>query len=302
MGTPDFAVASLKKLVDEGCNIVAVITAPDKKSGRGQRVHKSAVKLYAEENNLAVLQPTNLKSPEFIKELKSFKADLQVVVAFRMLPIVVWDMPPRGTINLHASLLPAYRGAAPINWAIINGEDETGVSTFFLEHEIDTGQIILQEKCPIHPDDNAGDLHDRLMELGAEVLYKTVEQIENGSTTSSRQDFKGNEPKAPKIFKEDCQINWSDKGKRIYDFIRGLSPYPGAYTMLDGKICKIFKARFIIKSQLEQAGKVNIEDGRFQVFVPDGIIEIEVLQLAGKKRMPAEAFLNGYTVKSEKLG
>src|SRR5471030_1888958 len=243
MGTPEFAVASLDALVKAGLEVVGVITAPDKPAGRGQKLSESAVKQYAVANGLKVLQPEKLKNPEFLEELKSLKADLQVVVAFRMLPEVVWNMPPRGTLNLHASLLPQYRGAAPINWAIINGEKESGVTTFFLKHEIDTGDILFTEKVTLNGHETAGELHDRLMNKGAGLLVKTVKGVESGRYSEHPQSqlIEGAELKhAPKIFKEDCLIDWNNTAENIYNKIRGLSPSPTAYTVFNDKILKIF--------------------------------------------------------------
>ena len=245
MGTPHFAVASLDALVKAGCNIVAVITAPDKPAGRGKKLSESAVKQYAVENGIKVLQPEKLKNPEFLEELRSLKADLQVVVAFRMLPEVVWNMPARGTINLHASLLPQYRGAAPINWVLINGEKESGVTTFFLKHEIDTGDILFTEKVTLSGRETAGELHDRLMHKGAGLLVKTVKGVESGRYNEHPQSAlaEGVELKhAPKIFKEDCLIDWNQSAESIYNKIRGLSPSPTAYTLLNDKVLKIYRA------------------------------------------------------------
>src|ERR1700761_1179920 len=239
MGTPEFAVASLDALIQAGCEVVAVITAPDKPAGRGQKLNESAVKKYAVINNIKVLQPEKLRDPEFLQELQALKADLQVVVAFRMLPEVVWSMPPKGTINLHASLLPQYRGAAPINWVLINGEKESGVTTFFLKQEIDTGDILFTEKITLTGHETAGELHDRLMYKGDGLLVKTVKAVESGRFTENPQHqlAAGIELKhAPKIFKEDCKIDWHQPAEKIYNLIRGLSPYPTAYTHLNDKI------------------------------------------------------------------
>ena len=241
MGTPEFAVPSLQILIENKFNIVAVITAPDRPQGRGQKLTASPVKQCALDNNIPVLQPTNLKAHDFLEELKSYDANLQIVVAFRMLPEVVWAMPSLGTFNLHASLLPQYRGAAPINWAIINGETETGVTTFFLKHEIDTGSIIFQEKEPIHVDDNVGTLYERLMLKGAALVLKTVKAIEKGDYPSIPQESSAETKHAPKIFKDTCEINWNQASKKIIDFVRGLSPYPSAWTKINGKTYKIFK-------------------------------------------------------------
>jgi methionyl-tRNA formyltransferase len=241
MGTPEFAVASLDALVQAGCNIVAVITAPDKPAGRGMKLQESAVKKYAVEKGLPLLQPEKLKNPQFLETLRNLRADLQVVVAFRMLPEVVWNMPPMGTINVHGSLLPKYRGAAPINWAIINGEKETGVTTFKLQHEIDTGNILLQQRLPIGEEETAGELHDRMKVAGAELLVKTVQGLADGTLKEIPQSDVNDVPHAPKIFTETCQINWNKTVEEIHNLIRGLSPYPGAFTTLHGKTLKIYR-------------------------------------------------------------
>lgn len=296
MGTPDFAVASLEALLNAGENVVAVITAPDKPAGRGQKMQSSAVKTFAVAHNIPVLQPLKLRDPDFLNELKSFAADLQVVVAFRMLPEVVWDMPPKGTINLHASLLPQYRGAAPINHAIINGEKVTGVSTFFLTHEIDTGNIIFREEVDILPEDTAGDLHDRLMKTGAQLLVKTVKAIEDENYAETPQNLDDTSLKqAPKIFKEDCNINWNQSTQKVNDLIRGLSPYPTAYTTLHNKVLKIFKATPENAEVSEIPGSIISDEKTFIKFAcTDGYIKIEDLQIQGKKRMKTEDFLRGY--------
>src|SRR6185295_14348671 len=249
IGTPEFAVPSLEILVESEFNVVAVITAPDKPQGRGQKLTSSPVKECAVKYSIPVLQPTNLKSPEFITELKSYNATLQVVVAFRMLPEVVWAMPSLGTFNLHASLLPQYRGAAPINWAIINGEKETGATTFFLKHEIDTGSIIYQEKENISDDDNVGALYERLMNKGASLVLKTVKAIETGNVPSQAQDESQKLKHAPKIFKETCEISWNQPTEIIRNFVRGLSPYPAAWTRLNGKVFKLFEVQSIVDSR-----------------------------------------------------
>ena len=303
MGTPEFAVESLRALVEGGYSVAGVVTMPDKPTGKHQSVlQASAVKQYAVSQNLPVLQPEKLKDPEFIEQLRTWNADLQIVVAFRMLPEVVWDMPRLGTFNLHASLLPQYRGAAPINWAIINGEKETGVTTFFLTHEIDTGQIIFREKIPIADTDNAGDIHDRLMHLGARVVVQTVNAIMDNAVHPIPQSelMTGEELKpAPKIFKETCCIQWDQPTKTVYDFIRGLSPYPGAWTELttsqgDTLSLKIFEAEKIVRSHDLSPGSIVL-DGRRQLDVStaDGFIRVKNLQLAGKKRMGVGDFLRG---------
>jgi methionyl-tRNA formyltransferase len=297
MGTPEFAVASLDALIAAGANIVGVVTAPDKPAGRGQKVSESAVKQYAVAHNLTVLQPEKLKNEGFLTELKALNADLQVVVAFRMLPEVVWNMPPKGTINLHASLLPQYRGAAPINWVLINGERESGVTTFFLKHEIDTGDILFTEKVTLTGMETAGELHDRLMYKGAGLLVKTVKAVESGRYTENPQSHlaEGAELKhAPKIFKEDCQIDWNQPAKKIHDLIRGLSPYPTAYTFLQEKLLKVFRAEYELAETGEKPGEF-LSDGKtyFKAAAMDGFILFKEIQLEGKKRMGIEEFLRG---------
>ena len=295
MGTPEFAVPSLQILVENGFNVVAVITAPDKPKGRGQKLATSPVKDYAVSQNIPVLQPTNLKSPEFIEELRSYKANLQIVVAFRMLPEVVWDMPEIGTFNLHASLLPQYRGAAPINWAIINGEKETGVTTFFLKHEIDTGNIIFQEKEPIEEDDNVGDLYERLMAKGANLVLKTVKAIQQGDYPQLPQDESGEIKHAPKIFKETCEIDWKKSSEEVYNFIRGLSPYPAAWTTINGVQFKIYdteKLDFAVAG--ENPGDYSTDNKTYLHIQTGGkALAIKELQMQGKKRMKIEDFLRG---------
>jgi methionyl-tRNA formyltransferase len=299
MGTPDFAVASLKKLVENNCEVVAVITAPDKPSGRGLLLSETPVKKYALSQGISVLQPEKLKNPEFLAQLQSYQADLQIVVAFRMLPQVVWAMPPKGTFNLHASLLPQYRGAAPINWAVMNGETETGVTTFFLQQEIDTGNIIFSEKTKIDDNDNAGEVHDRLMEIGANLVLKTVKAIEANDYPQIPQNLITTLKSAPKIFKETCEINWHQAAEKIRNFIRGLSPYPTAWTTLQGKNCKIY-ASSINFQLLEQNPTTAIgnfvSDGKTYLAFrcEDSFLEINELQLEGKKRMMIEEFLRGF--------
>lgn len=295
MGTPDFAVASLKKLFDNNYNIVGVITAPDKQAGRGLQFSESAVKKFALAHDLKILQPPKLKDAVFIEELKALQTDVQIVVAFRMLPEVVWNMPPLGTINVHASLLPKYRGAAPINWAIINGEKETGITTFKLQHQIDTGNILLQEKIEIKQDENAGELHDKLKELGADVLLKTLQLLTAGTLVEKPQELQNhNEFHAPKIFTETCVINWHQPVHKIYDLIRGLSPYPTAFTTLKDKQLKIFKCS---KEEIAPGKPGEFEtDGKtyLKFAATDGFILITELQLEGKKRMTVTEFLRGY--------
>jgi methionyl-tRNA formyltransferase len=296
-GTPDFAVASLKALVDAGANIVAVVTAPDKPAGRGRQLQASAVKQYAMDKGLPVLQPERMKAPEFLDGLKSLKPDLQVVVAFRMMPEVVWNMPPMGTINVHGSLLPQYRGAAPINRAIMNGETETGVTTFKLKHEIDTGDILLQQKVPILPADNAGTLHDKLMEAGANLLVTTVKGLAAGTLKEIPQDEVAVEriKHAPKIFKEDTKIDWHKTVAEINNFIRGLSPYPAAYTMLDDKVVKIYSAHYETTVTGAASGTHQSDGTTYLRFAAvDGWVYIDELQLEGKKRMGVAEFLRGY--------
>ena len=295
MGTPEFAVASLEALLDNGSNIVGVITAPDKPKGRGRQLMTSAVKDYAVGKNLKILQPTNLKSEAFLFDLKKLRADLQIVVAFRMLPEVVWAMPPKGTFNLHGSLLPQYRGAAPINWAIINGEKETGVTTFFLQHEIDTGNIILQEKEPISLNDHAGSLYKRLMLLGAQTVVKTVQLIKQGNVETKKQQETGTLKSAPKLFKETCEINWNQASPDVYNFIRGLSPYPAAWSILNGNTFKIFDSKMSDKTLA--AGKVESDNKTYiRIGCNNGSLLINELQLQGKKRMKAEDFLRGNNI------
>lgn len=303
MGTPEFAVASLDKLVSNNYQVIAVITSPDKPAGRGQKLQMSPVKEYALKKGLRVLQPTNLKSAEFLEELKALKANLQIVVAFRMLPETVWNMPELGTYNLHASLLPKYRGAAPINWCIINGDNETGVTTFKLSHEIDTGLMLLQEKVNIGDEMTAGELHDKLMELGSAVMMKTVELIMNAYKTNSSLPFvKQNEEHvthAPKLFKDTCRINWNKSANEIYNLIRGLSPYPAAFTQFkdsngNNLAIKIYRCR-IVNNIKAEAGKL-LTDNKTHIHIEcsDGTIELLELQLQGKRKMNVREFLNGY--------
>ncbi|MEG1617189.1 MAG: methionyl-tRNA formyltransferase [Bacteroidales bacterium] len=306
MGTPDFAVESLKALVEGGYNVVGVITMPDKPAGRGHKLQYSAVKEYALSQNLPLLQPEKLKDPEFIEALRAWNADLQIVVAFRMLPEVVWDMPRFGTFNLHASLLPQYRGAAPINWAVINGDKETGATTFFLTHEIDTGKIIQQEKIAIGADENVGSVHDRLMEMGGKLVTKTVDAILEGKVDAIDQSafFKDESElkAAPKIFKDTCHIDWNKDVDSVYNLIRGMSPYPAAWSELiapDGQATgvKIFESEKINEGHTLTPGSIRT-DGKsnLDVAVIDGFIRIKSIQLAGKKRMDAQSLLNGYKI------
>ncbi|TFF35392.1 methionyl-tRNA formyltransferase [Mucilaginibacter psychrotolerans] len=297
MGTPQFAVASLDALITAGCEVVAVVTAPDKPAGRGKKISESAVKQYAVEKGLKVLQPEKLKNPDFLKELEALHADLQVVVAFRMLPEVVWNMPPKGTINLHASLLPQYRGAAPINWAIINGEKESGVTTFFLTHDIDTGHILFTEKVTLKGTETAGHLHDWLMNKGAGLLVKTVKGIESGRYSQHPQDHftDGITLKhAPKIFKEDCLIDFNQPAQSVCNFIRGLSPSPTAYTTINDKALKIFYATpEITDTGLLPGAFITDNKTHLKFVTADGCVNVTDLQLEGKKRMETEEFLRG---------
>lgn len=296
-GTPEFAVASLRALVEAGANIVAVVTAPDKPAGRGKQLHASDVKKYAEEIGLTVLQPTNMKQDSFIEELRTLKADLQVVVAFRMMPEVVWAMPPMGTINVHGSLLPQYRGAAPINWAIINGEKETGVTTFKLRHEIDTGDILLQKKITIGKDDTVGKIYEELMNEGAKLLLETVKGLAAGVLEEKPQKEieEENLKTAPKIFKPDTKVDWSKRVVDIYNQIRGLSPYPCAYTELQNNWLKIYKAKYEEALHDEVLGSYKTDHKTFLKFAAkDGWVLIEEMQLEGKKRMDIASFLRGF--------
>nr|WP_276901372.1 methionyl-tRNA formyltransferase [Pedobacter kyonggii] len=294
MGTPDFAVASLDALVHANFDVVAVVTAPDKPAGRGQKLNESAVKKYAVEKGIPILQPEKLKNPEFIEKLRSYQADLQVVVAFRMLPEIVWNMPAKGTINLHGSLLPQYRGAAPINHAIINGEKESGVTTFFLKQEIDTGDIILSDSVPIADDETAGELHDKLMVVGANLLVKTLHAVEANNITEQPQLQNADLKHAPKIFKEDCKIDWNSPAQTIHNLIRGLSPYPTAFTLLNEKNLKVFKAEIEDKEPGIVAGGFLTDGKTYLKFAAkDGFIKLLDIQYEGKKRMLIEDFLRG---------
>jgi len=300
MGTPEFAVASLHKLVQAGCNIVGVVTAPDKPAGRGMQLQQSAVKKYAVEKGLNVLQPEKLKDPVFIETLRSLNASLQIVVAFRMLPEIVWNMPPKGTINVHGSLLPQYRGAAPINWAIINGEKYTGVTTFKLKHEIDTGDVLLSEKIDIGENETAGELHDKMKEVGAELLLRTIEGVANNSLKETPQNHIssiGHQTlkHAPKLSTETCKIDWNKTADEIHNLVRGLSPYPAAFTELENKKLKIYRSE-------KKTGKTSSTPGSFETdgrtylrfACNNGYINIIELQLEGKKKMGIEDFLRGY--------
>jgi methionyl-tRNA formyltransferase len=318
MGTPEFAVASLDALVKAGYNVVGVITAPDKPAGRGMKLTESAVKKYATEHDLFVLQPEKLKNPTFLKELIALRADLQIVVAFRMLPEAVWKMPTMGTVNVHGSLLPQYRGAAPINWAVINGEQETGVTTFKLKHEIDTGDILLQESFPIGEDETAGEVHDRMKEIGAQLLVRTVEGLVNGTLEEKPQsEFESGKWKvesgntapdsslithhsslrhAPKLFTDTCKIDFTKTVDEVHNLIRGLSPFPGAFTMFNEKMMKIYRSKKeITTNPPQQTGVVETDGKTFLKFAcSNGYIHVLELQLEGKKKMLVEDFLRGY--------
>jgi len=299
LGTPDFAVASLHALVENGFRVVAVVTAPDKPAGRGLKVSESAIKQYAVKKNIPVLQPVKLKDPVFLEELKSFHADVQIVVAFRMLPEVVWTMPPLGTINLHGSLLPQYRGAAPINRVIMNGESKTGVTTFKLQQEIDTGNILLTEEISIGSDETAGELHDRMKEIGALLVVKTIRGLMDGTLREKPQETL--DPSvlktAPKIFPTDCEIDWSHNVSQIHNQIRGLSPFPGAFTTLKEKTVKVFRSKPEIVGHDKLSGLMDTDGKTFLRFTASGgYIYLEEIQLEGKKRMNIAEFLRGYRV------
>lgn len=304
MGTPDFAVEILKKLLIHDHEVVGVITAPDKPSGRGRKLKQSAVKKFALENNLYLLQPSNLKSEEFISNLKYLNANLQVVVAFRMLPKIVWEMPKYGTFNLHASLLPLYRGAAPIHWAIINGENKTGVTTFFIDEKIDTGEIIFQKEIPIYDDEIVGDLHNRLMYLGADVVLETVRHIQKGlvKTQKQIQDDK-NIKMAPKLFPENCKINWNDNLDSIYNLIRGLNPFPGAWSKMKNNgvetTVKIYNVKKEKITHNDSIGSIIPSKKDIKVAVKDGYIFIDEIKIPGKKKLDATSLLNGFSFSSD---
>lgn len=303
MGTPDFAVGILDKIYNSQYEIAAVITAPDKPAGRGQKISVSAVKTYALEKNLPLLQPTNLKNEDFLAELASYNANLQIVVAFRMLPEVVWKMPKFGTFNLHASLLPNYRGAAPINWAIINGETETGVTTFFIDDKIDTGAMILSHKVTIDENENVGQLHDKLMHLGSNTVIETLELIENGKATTTIQTETADLKTAYKLNKDNCKIDWKKSGKEIYNHIRGLCPYPTAWTNFkDGENewnVKIYDVKFIEENHTYTIGAIITTKKEMKIAVENGFIQIESLQFPGKKKMLTHELLNGIQFSSE---
>lgn len=308
LGTPDFAVESLDRLVKGGYNVVAVVTMPDKPAGRGHHLFQSPVKEYAVAHNIPVLQPVKLKDPDFVSELQSFNANLFIVIAFRMLPEVVWQMPALGTFNLHASLLPRYRGAAPINHAVMNGDSETGVTTFFLKHEIDTGDILCQARIDIGPDENVGSVHDRLMVLGADLTVDTVEHILKGDLKPMpQQDVADVEPcPAPKIFKDDCRIDWTRTARQVHDFVRGLSPYPAAWCVLKADNTpeieiKVMETAVSAGADFGQPGAVAVVDGKMFVACGDGAVEIRQLRPAGKKMMDGPSYLRGARLVNPKM-
>jgi len=298
MGTPDFAVATLKTLVDNDHNIVGVITAPDKPAGRGRKLNESAIKQYAIANQLNVLQPTNLKDDAFVNQLKQLNANLQIVVAFRMLPKVVWQMPQYGTFNLHASLLPNYRGAAPINWAIINGETKTGVSTFFIDEKIDTGEMILQEETPIHSDETVGELHDRLMIIGSLLVLKTVDLISNGNVVTTPQPENTAIKTAYKLNKDNCKIDWNQSLDHIYNKVRGLNPYPTAWCLLKNNNqllnVKVYQVEKVSELHEFPIGKIIISKEEMKVSVNQGFIILKEIKLPGKRKMDVKSLLNGF--------
>lgn len=295
MGTPEFAVASLKALLDDKFNVAAVVTAPDKPAGRGLQLQMSAVKRFALEKGLKVIQPDKLKSPEFLEQLKEINPDLQIVVAFRMLPEIIWNLPAMGTINVHGSLLPKYRGAAPINWALINGEKETGVTTFKLKHEIDTGNILQQETILIDENETAGELHDVMMNVGANLLVKTINGLIKGTLKETPQPQIENAPHAPKIFSEQCKITWEQKVNSIHNIIRGLSPFPGAFTSFNNKMLKIYRSEKEFATPSVEPGQHITDKKTYLKFAGiDGYIHVKELQLEGKKKMKIDEFLRGY--------
>jgi len=298
MGTPEFAVTTLKGILEANYNVVGVITAPDKPAGRGRKLNASAVKKFAESQNLRILQPTNLKDEAFLEDLKSLNANIQVVVAFRMLPKAVWQMPEYGTFNLHASLLPDYRGAAPINWAVINGETKTGVTTFFIDEKIDTGAMILQEEIAIEDDETVGMLHDKLMTIGSKLVTDTLNGIEEDSITTTIQPKTAIEKKAPKLNKDNCKIDWNDSLKNIYNKVRGLNPYPGAWTTLynngDEVTMKVYGCSYTLKKHKAEIGSIYVSNKELNVMAPNGYITINEIQLPGKRKMDVKSLLNGY--------
>ena len=306
MGTPEFAVAPLDLLIQEGYDIVAVVTAPDRPAGRGKKIRQSSVKQYALENGIDILQPTNLKNKVFLDQLNSYQADLQIVVAFRILPEVVWNMPPLGTFNLHASLLPQYRGAAPMNWAIINGEPETGVTTFFLDCKVDTGKIIFSEVTPIGEDETVGELHDRLKTIGSHLVIKTAHEILNHNVSSIDQNVLVGDQKvlheAPRIFKDDCRINWNDDAKNIHNLIRGLSPYPGAFSELISPeekryYIKIYQSKKVFTKHRQSPGTISTDGKTFlNIYVRGGLIGLIEIQLSSKRKVLIADFLKGFQI------
>ena len=304
MGTPDFAVTILKKLIDTKYNVVGVITAPDKPAGRGRKLNQSAVKKYASTLNIPILQPTNLKSEDFINDLKALNANLQIVVAFRMLPTIVWKMPEYGTFNLHASLLPEYRGAAPINWAIINGEKKTGVTTFFIDDKIDTGEIILKSEIEIKEDEIVGELHDRLMYLGADLVTKTVDLIASDEVATSKQP-ELEEKAAPKLYPHNCKIDWSQSLSDIYNHIRGLNPYPAAWTTIKNGneeiTAKIYGVSKEVINHNLNTGTIVTSKKELKVAVKDGYLIINEIKLSGKKLLDIPSLLNGFTFEKEAM-
>lgn len=292
-GTPQFAVASLEKILSNGFNVVAVVTAPDRPAGRGMQLHQSDVKVCALKHNIPVLQPVNLKAPEFMEQLKLLKPDLQVIIAFRMLPEMVWNFPPMGTMNLHASLLPDYRGAAPINRAIMNGETKTGVTTFFLKHAIDTGNILMQKEVEILQDDDAGTLHDKLMEIGADLVVQSLKRIKAGDIKTTPQVVLPGHHEAPKLFTKDCEIDWTKTVQQIYNQIRGLSPYPGAITHYQNKILKIYKGYYLPEENTEPGVFELDTNKQFRISAADGWYYPTLVQPEGKRKMPVQDFVNG---------
>ncbi|MEO0066635.1 MAG: hypothetical protein RI983_1961 [Bacteroidota bacterium] len=300
MGTPDFAVASLDALISNGFNVIAVVTAPDKPAGRGLKMSQSAVKQFALQHNIPVLQPEKLKDPAFIDTLKKLAPDLQIVVAFRMLPEIVWNMPPLGTINVHGSMLPQYRGAAPINWAVINGEKTTGVTTFKLKHEIDTGDILLQESMEIGEDETATEVHDRMKVTGANLLVKTLKQLEAGNILEQPQQITADNKHAPKIFTAECIIHWNNTVETLHNLVRGLSQFPGAITYLDGKILKVYRSKKELVAHNFEPGKILTDNKTFLKFsCSNGYLHLLEIQMEGKKRMPVTDFLRGYTIQEK---
>lgn len=303
MGTPDFAVASLKALIDNKFNIVGVVTASDKPAGRGQKIMQSAVKQFAEAEGLHVLQPNNLKSDAFIKELKLLEVNLQIVVAFRMLPKVVWQLPEYGTFNLHASLLPNYRGAAPINWAIINGEKTTGVSTFFIDEQIDTGALISQKEITISPNETAGDLHDKLKDIGGDLVVESTKFIERGNVKTTPQKTIKNIKSAPKLTKENCKIDWNDSLNNIYNKVRGLNPHPAAWCLIRNYTeelnVKVYEVEKCLEKHNLENGSILIVNNDFKVAVANGFIKLKEIKIPGKRKMDVKSLLNGYSFGSE---